>query len=313
MIIINKMIQKYSWNIAITSGIIFLAINGLIACQSETDGGPLGPSSTTQSSTLVTVTPAAVSVTKNGNFTFAATGGSGVFTWSVDNTSNASIGLDDGVFVAGTNNGTVTVTATDQNGASGTATVTIGNKTLTILPSTAQVGKQGTQVFTVTNGTAPVFFSIDNSTIGTLPSNDGADANTQSTLTAGITEGSATITAVDSDGDTVTASITVVKNTVTLTPASLTSSIALAGSVFTTGGSVGAIPTFSFSISGQSGGYDGATIVETAGAAGVPATVALTTAIPTADEGNQTLTLTATDSNGDFATSQITLIAAAAA
>jgi hypothetical protein len=308
-----NLLKKYYYKIIFAMGLVFLTITGLAACQSETDGGPLGPSSVTQSSSLVTVTPAAVTVVKGGTLTFTAAGGSGTFTWSVDNTGLASIVLDTGVFTAGTTNGTVTVTATDQNGATGTATVTISDKTLTILPSTAQVGKQGTQVFTVTNGTAPVFFSINDATVGSMPSNDGAAANTQSTFTAGISTGTATITAVDSDGDTVTASVTVVSNTVTLTPASVAlPNTAAATTVFTTGGSVGDIPTFTFTISGQTNSYTGAVLTPTAGTAGTAATVSLATAVPTLAEGNQTLTLTATDSNGDTATAQITLIAATA-
>jgi hypothetical protein len=307
----NKMnlLKKYYGKVIIASGVLFLAIFGLTACESETDGGPLGPSSVTSSSSLVTVIPAAVTVVKGGTLTFTASGGTGTFTWSVSNPTLASIVLETGAFTASTTNGTVTVMATDQNGSTGTAAVTISDKSLTILPSTAQVGKQGTQVFTVTNGTAPVFFSINNATIGSMPSNDGAGLDTQSTFTAGITAGSATITAVDSDGDTLTASVTVVSNTVTLTPASVTLSNAIAvATVFTTGGSVGAIPTFSFAISGQSGGYTGAVATATAGTVAVPAaTVSIQTAVPTLAEGNQTLTLTATDANGDSATSQITL------
>jgi large repetitive protein len=309
----NKMnlLKKYYGKVIIASGVLFLAIFGLTACESETDGGPLGPSSVTSSSSLVTVIPAALTVVKGGTLTFTASGGTGAFTWSVSNPTLASIVLNSGAFTAGTTNGSVTVTATDQNGSSGTATVTISDKSLTILPSTAQVGKQGTQTFTVTGGTGPIFFSVDNATIGSMPSNDGADPlDVQSTFTAGITAGTLTITAVDSDGDTLTASVTVVSNTVTLTPASVTLPNTAAGvTVFTTGGSVGDIPTFSFAISGQSNSYTGAVATPTAGTADVAATVSIATAVPTLAEGDQTLTITATDSNGDSATSQLTLAA----
>jgi large repetitive protein len=308
----NKMnlLKKYYGKVIIASGVLFLAIIGLTSCQSETDGGPLGPSSVTSSSSLVTVTPAALTIVKNGTLTFTATGGSGTFTWSVDNTSLASIGLNDGAFVAGTTNGSVTVTATDQNGATGTATITIADKTLTILPSTAQVGKLGTQVFTVTNGTAPVFFSIDNSTIGTMPSNDGAAANTQSTFTAGVSLGTATITAVDSDGDTVTASVTVVSNQVTLAPASVTFTAVADAQQFTATSPVDGV-TFSFALSGQTNGYlTTSTTISASSSANGTATITVAT-LPTNAIGNQTLTVTATDSNGDTGIAQITIIATA--
>ncbi|GEM_PF-1570061 len=298
---LSNLSVKYLNKTTIAFGAILLAILGLAACEAETDGGPLGPSNITSSSSLITVTPAAVTVVKNDTVTFTAAGGSGTFTWSVSNQTLGSIVLDTGVFTAGTTSGSLTVTATDENGSTGTATVTINNKTLTILPSTAQVGRGGTQLFQVTNGTAPVFFSINDATIGSMPSNDGAAANNQSTFTAGVTLGSATVTAVDSDGDTATATVTVVSNQVTLTPASVTFSAPTA-QTFTASGTT---LTYTFVLSGNTGAFTLPLLTTTT------TTAAFTSTVPAAADGNQTLTLTATDSNGDTATSQITLVAGA--
>ena len=276
-----------------------MAIIGLTACQSETDGGPLGPTNLTTSSANITVSPATLSLAKLGTQTFTAIGGSGTFTWSVDNQSLGSIVSDTGVFTAGNSNGTVTITATDFNGATGTATVTITDKSLTLSPSALSIGKQGTQVFTLTGGTEPIFFSVDNTTLGSF----GATTANTATFTAGITGGTANVTVTDADGDSVTGTVTIVSNPVTVTPASVTFSTAGDAQAFTATSPVTGV-TFSFALSGQTNSYAGTTITASANAG--TATVTGTT-LPGAVEGNQTLTLTVTDSNGDTGTAQITV------
>jgi hypothetical protein len=302
----SNFLKKYYVRTIFVMSALLLSVSGLTACQSETDGGPLGPTNLTTSSANITVSPATLSLVKAGAQTFSATGGSGTFTWSVDNQSLGSITTNNnqGDFVAGNTNGTITVTATDFNGSTGTATVTITNKSLTLTPSAVSVGKQGTQDFTLQGGaTNPVFFSLSNTTIGSF----AATTTNVATFTAGITEGTATVTATDADGDSVVGTVTIVSNTVTLTPAAVTSSTALAGTIFTAGGSVGDTPSFTFALSGQSNSYAGATLTPST----TDTTLAtLVTTVPTLAEGNQTLTITATDANGDTATSQITLIAA---
>jgi|TARA_B110000438_G_C15804948_1_gene646860 hypothetical protein len=298
-------LKKYSGKTTFIFGILIITIIGLTACNEDTDGGPLGPSNITTTSSLITVTPAAVTLEKNALVTFTGTGGSGTFTWSLDNTSLASIVLDTGVLTAGNTNGTVTVTATDTNGSTGTGVVSIADKTLTILPATAQVGRSGTQIFTVTGGTPTVFFSIDKATIATLSAT--VEDQVTTTLTAGINLGTAIVTATDSDGDTVTASVEVVANSVVFTPASAT--FAAVGTQAYTATGANADLTFTFTLSGFANSYIGASITEQVNTGTATVTIA---AMPTKAEGNQTLTLTVTDSNGDTATSQLSLIAATA-
>lgn len=283
------------------------------ACDnSSSDGGPLGPSNTATSAALVQVTPATATVVKGDTITFAATGGAGTFTWSVSDPTLASIISTTGVFTAGSNTGSVTVTATDSNGATGTSTITIANKTITIIPGSSKVGK-GTNLTFIANGaTAPVFWSIDNTSVGSIDVNTGI-------FTAGITAGTATITVLDADGDTATASVEVIANNITVTPASVSfSAVPAVDPVFTATGGSG---TFTFLLSGATNSFAGA-VVSAVAANVTPTTVVIDiTAMPTgntlvgttctaATEGSQTLTVTATDSNGDAGTAQLSLIAA---
>ncbi len=294
-----NLLKKYFGKIIISSGILFIATFGLTACQSETDGGPLGPTNLTNSSANITVSPATLSLAKLGTQTFTAIGGSGTFTWSVDNQTLGAIVADTGVFTAGNSNGSVTVTATDFNGATGTATVTVTDKSLTLTPSALSIGKQGAQDFTLTGGTEPIFFSVDNATLGSF----GATTGNTAAFTAGISIGTATVTATDADGDTVTGTVTIVSNPVTVTPASVTFTTAGDAQEFTATSPVVGV-TFSFALSGQSNSYAGTTITTSANTG--TATVTGTT-LPTALEGTQTLTLTVTDSNGDTGVAQITV------
>jgi len=277
---------------------------------SSSGGGPLGPSNTATSAALIQVTPSSATVIKGDVIAFAATGGTGTFTWSVSDPTLASIVSTTGAFTAGSKTGTVTVTATDANGAKGTATISISTKTLTIIPANSKVGKGATQTFAVNGATAPVFWSSDNTTIGNIDVNTGV-------FTAGIITGTVNITVLDADGDTASAAVEVIANVITVTPASVSfSAVPTNDPVFTATGGSGA---FTFLLSGATNSFTGAAIGTATG--NVTATTVLIdiTAMPTgntlvatvctAGEGTQTLTITATDSNGDSGTAQLKLIA----
>ncbi|MFQ5716217.1 MAG: hypothetical protein ACE5GQ_03870 [Nitrospinales bacterium] len=274
---------------------------------SSSSGGPLGPIGPV-AAPLVTVTPATITLAKGDTFTFAATGGKGPFTWSLSNPTLATIVAATGVFTAGNQTGTLTVTATDSKNATGTASVTISNKKLIISPTTAKVGKGGSLTFIVTGATAPVFWSVSDSSIGSIAVGTGV-------FTAGIIAGTATVSVLDADGDTATASVQVINNTISVSPASISfSSIPVAAPVFTANGGSG---SFTFLVTGFSNGYKGAAISASPPPTATSVTIAIT-AMPTGDktgpplvtgEGTQTLTITATDSNGDFGTALLTLVA----
>lgn len=278
------------------------------ACSKTTDGGPLGPTVSTTAKALITVTPASATIAKGDTINFAASGGKGAFTWSISDTTLAAIVSSTGVFTASSKAGTVTVTATDTNGATGTATITIGGKTITIVPSTAQVGKGATQTFTATGAKAPVFWSVDNATIGNIVVGTGV-------FTAGITVGTVKVSVLDADGDTATATVSVIANTITVTP--VTATFAAAGSqAFTATGGSG---SYSFVLSGQSGAtlYTGATLASALAVGTVTFTqptkaIAASTGPPVvvaSGNGNQVLTVTVTDSFGDVGTATLNLTA----
>lgn len=296
-------IRWQTWLLPVLS-ILFLA-----GCDnSSSSGGPLGPSGTVTSAALIKVTPATVTLAKGDQLTFTAAGGTNTFTWSVNNPIIASVNSTTGAFTAGSTVGTVTVTATDANGATGTATVTISLKTLTIVPATSKVGKGGAQTFLVTGATVPVFWSVNNTTLGSIDVGTGV-------FTAGITAGVAIITVLDADGDTATATVEIIANVIIVTPASISfSSVPLTSPTFLAAGGTN---TFTFLLTGATNSFSGAAISTTVLPTDTTVTIDIT-AMPTGDtigpplvtgEGNQTLTVTATDSNGDFGTAQITLIA----
>ncbi|MFQ5672642.1 MAG: Ig-like domain-containing protein [Nitrospinales bacterium] len=306
-----RKIGSRSW-LAPHAGLLLLLGAVLLAgCDnSSSGGGPLGPSNTATSAALIQVTPSSATVIKGDVITFTAAGGTGTFTWSVSDPTLASIVSTTGVFTAASKTGTVTVTAIDSNGARGTATISIATKTLIIVPANSKVGKGATQAFAVNGATAPVFWSTDNTTIGSIDVNTGL-------FTAGITAGTVNVTVLDADGDTASASVEVIPNVITVTPASVSfSAVPVPDPVFTAAGGSG---SFTFLLSGATNSFAGAAIGTAAG--NVTATTALVdvTAMPTgntlvatvctAGQGTQTLTITATDSNGDSGTAQLTLIA----
>ena len=291
---------KYLRRIWIYSGAGFIIVSPLlfiIACDNGADGDPVGPSNISNNA-KITVTPAAITITKNGTVTFTSSGGTAPISWSVDRPNYASIDSSTGGFVAGNKAGEVKVTATDANGSVGTSTVTISDKSLVIIPVTAQVGKGNAQVFTVTGATAPVFWSVANTTIGSIDVATGI-------FTAGVTIGSTTVTVLDADGDTASASVSVVSNSIVVAPAAA-GPYAAGGTQAFTATTNGVAGTYMWTLSGEGSDYTGGTLA-------VQATPTVGTTLtftqPTAGEGNQTLIITATDGNGDSGTSTVTLTA----
>ncbi len=290
---------NYYGRVVLTMGAIFLAVIGLAACQ-DTDGGPLGPSSNVIG-TNITLSPSTITIAKNGAQTFTAIGGTGSFTFSLGDTSLGTLGTpatNSVPFTAGNTAGTLTVTATDTNGATGTATVTIGNKNLTINPTQGKVGRSGNITFTVTGGTDPISFALTNTALGSFPATTGV-------FTANSTLGNTTVTATDADGDTITANVEVVANQITIAPLAAAFTTATQAVTFTPTGGAG--NSYSYALSGFTGTYTvAATDVTVVPAAADNINVVITTVgLPTALEGDQNLTLTVTDGNGDTGTASI--------
>jgi hypothetical protein len=284
-----------------------LVIAGLVlylaSCNSSNKGSsnPLGPAGPPSAQVAkISLSPSVASVDKNATLKFSAIGGTGAYTWTLNNATLASIVANDGTFTAGNASGTVVVTATDSLGAKGNANIFISTKGLTVTPASAQVlgiqGSGGTQTFTST-GTSPFFWTLSNSAIGSIGTTTGI-------FTATTVTGTGTISVVDSAGNIGAATITVVSTTaMALSPAAQTVSTLPTGTLdYTTTGAVG---TVTFALSGATNSYSGTAINASTGAVTV-------TTMPNALQGNQTLKITATDSVSRTAIATLTLTAPAA-
>lgn len=260
-------------------------------CNNARDNyGPLGPNAGTPAQASIFINPKVATLNKTATLTLTATGGTSPFTWSVSDPSIATIVSSTGVLTADNKAGTVIVTATDSKGASGVATVTVAASALTVTPASAQVKQLGTQTFTST-GTAPVAWTLSNSAIGTIGATTGA-------FTASAQTGSGTVTATDARGDVGTATVQVTAAAISVSPSSFTvTTLPTTAIQFTASGALG---TVTFTLSGAAGGYTGATIVATTGAVTIAA-------LPTALQGIQTLTITASDGIATSGTATLTV------
>ncbi len=276
-----------------TLGLAGLLALAFFAAACDNDSGsnnPLGPSATAASLNTITVTPLTASIDKAGTVTFVAAGGSKTFSWSVSDTSLGTIVSATGVFTAGTTVGTLTVTATDTNGLTGTATVSVVSETLVVSPDAASINLGETVTFTST-GVAPFFWTLSNISVGNIGSTTGI-------FVADGTAGTATVNVVDSEGNTGTGSITAFTDNIVINPKDLTlDQLPAATIAFTATGNVG---TVFWSMTGQSATFTGATINTSTG-------VVTVTVMPTVAEGTQTLTLRATDGTVGDGSATLTL------
>ncbi len=142
----------------------------------------------------IVVDPQTASVIINDTLQFTATGGVAPYSWSVSDTTVATIAPDTGLLTA-VAAGTVVVTATDADGiagSSGVITVT-DNHTIEITPFTATVRRFGTIQFTATGGPEPYTWSLSNPAAGTIDPQTGL-------FRAGRFPATTTVIATDADG-----------------------------------------------------------------------------------------------------------------
>lgn len=281
----------------------WLAIGMPVACNSTDKRSPFGPSATTPSGAVIVVIPARVTVSSAQPTTFTATGGTGIYSWSVSDPTLGTIDPKTGILTVGNKGGTLKVSATDTRGAVGSGTVTViatasqlsTTTTLTISPTSAQVLTGGTQVFTVpTGGTGPFTCQASPSNLGVFTALSG----TSCSFIAGGKTGTATITMTDTKGNSGTATITVNNATILVLPGSFTFS-AIGNTTFTTVGTTNTV-TWSMANNDSTSLYAGATIAATTG-------IVTVTAKPTALQGTQTLTVTASDGISTSGTATVTV------
>ncbi len=172
------------------------------------------------------------------------------------------------------------------------------NSSIVINPSSPQINKGGTLTFAAFGGTLPLSWSISNTQIGAIDAGTGVFTSNQA---APQVAGTSTVTVVDAVGDSDTATIQVLPNPLGVSPGSSTQSVAGSVTYTVTGSGVGLVA--SIANNNSSSTFTIPTLVTTA------TTVVVTFTKPSAAEGNQTLTISITDTdNGDVGSVVLTLI-----
>ncbi|VAW51429.1 hypothetical protein MNBD_GAMMA06-885, partial [hydrothermal vent metagenome] len=141
----------------------------------------------------VNVTPQTATLLIGGTQTFSANGGAAPYSWSVSDAAIASINANTGVLTA-IAVGTVTVTAVDADGFTGSSsTITVSdNHVIVITPNTANVARFGTIQFSASGGPAPYTWALSNRNAGTI--------NANGLFRAGRFRTTTTVIATDADG-----------------------------------------------------------------------------------------------------------------
>ena len=167
-------------------------------------------------------------------------------------------------------------------------------------PATSANVTTGTDLtFTPIGGTAPYSWTSSNTSIGTIVVNTGV-------FTAGTTQGTTTITAVDAVGNSATSSITVPGLSLVFNPTGATQIAAGADDVITVdANSSGA--GFTASIANNNSGSAYTLSPTFSSTTGTTFTITSPATLPTLAEGNQTFTITVTDT-GNSNTGTLTYV-----
>jgi hypothetical protein len=174
------------------------------------------------------------------------------------------------------------------------------NSSIVINPSTPQVNKGGTLTFVAFGGTLPLSWSLSNTQIGAINAGTGEFTSNQA---APQVAGTSTVTVVDAVGDSDTATIQVLPNALAITPGSSTQNTAGSQAFTVTGAGTNPLVA-TIANNNTSSTFAIPTLVTTA------ALVTVTFTIPSTAEGNQTLTISISDTvNGDVGSVVLTLIA----
>lgn len=193
-------VQPYSWSSGDPS-VATIDANGLLTATGAgttqiTVTDATGVSVSTGDITVreITVSPQTASVLVGASLQFSATGGVAPYTWSVSDTSVATIDPGSGL-LTGIAAGTVVVTATDADGIAGSSgVITVSaDHIIDITPYTATVGRFGTIQFVATGGPGPYTWSLSNPAAGTIDPQTGL-------FRAGRFPTTTTVIATDADG-----------------------------------------------------------------------------------------------------------------
>jgi hypothetical protein len=164
-----------------------------------------------------------------------------------------------------------------------------------VVPNTVALTQGGTITFTTLGATAPFSWTSSNLVVGTIVADTGV-------FTAGTTSGTSTVTLVDAVGDTATSTVTVSGLPLTFDVTGITQDTVDATDVITvTANSSGG--GFTATIANNNTGSTYALSPTFATTTGTTFTITTPATQPTLAEGNQTFTISVTDTgNGNTGT-----------
>ena len=270
----------YTWSVADTTvgsidpatGLFTGLAAGTTTVSAMDANGDVGTSGTI-TVTAVAVTPANASITVGDTVQLTATGGTAPYTWSSSDTTVATVSASGLVTALAV--GSVTITATDANGSSGTSSVTVSAAVpvVTVTPNTATLTVGDTQQFSAAGGTAPYTWTSSNPAVASIDATTG--------LLTALAPGSVTVTATDANGVSGTSGTITVNaavHIVTVTPNTATVPVRTSLQFTATGG----VGPYTWALSNPDAG-----------------TIDPATGLFTAGDEPATTTVLATDADGD--------------
>lgn len=159
------------------------------------------------------ISPATATLAPGYTTTFAVSGGTGPYVFSVASGLGSLTGAD---YTAGASAGTATVRVTDAFGSTSDAGITV-NEALAIAPASVTVGVSGTASFSATGGVPPYEFSLA-SGVGTVSA---------ASYLAPSSPGAAVVRVTDAFSRTADASVTIANLSAVLDPANRTAGVVL--------------------------------------------------------------------------------------
>jgi uncharacterized protein YjdB len=215
---------------------------------------------------------------------FTASGGTSPYSWSVSDTSVATI--DANGLLSALAVGTVQVTAIDADGiTASTAAISVNAVTISVSAPATTVSVGRNLQFTASGGFAPYSWTVDDTAVASI--------DTNGVLTA-IAAGTVTITATDANGNVgISAPVTVNLVTISITPNTADVNRFTWQRFFANGGTA----PYTFSLSNPNAGFLNASTgwFRATGAVG-----ATTTVVATDADGNSSESGTVTVVNGCF-------------